>query len=1020
MLTKAQIRQKLIGEVLPYVFIESVVLDKSPAMLAEDTLEVKTNEPTFARNEYGNNNLSADRGALEDREDNLVYKVSLKISINDLLNNSYWYNTRASTAMKIKIFQATSKEAFNLINSAGFHDIARAPESIRAHVRERVISVPNEKDLSNYAVRQIAGFDDTLCTIKIKQDFIVKSNYLGFVAFPFIDLPPIYGAKNSQKVLEGGKLNTKSYSYYSPDGSLWKGPVHLHSGRGVMEGKIHTQESHNVLTVVEHGNKLNDMRIFDKFSNLQYDLSLVNEQSNKRRYSDLLLSGDSADSVRGIFVFDYVGFLADSAEYSGLIKKRNLKKLMGLTHLQKLSIFRDRVNDYETGEAAESNVIGKSNPDRTVLVTYIPRQARNARIPTTTNIIDDDGDGVREKTIGSTKEVVVSGLGSKRAFSFVDHDMATVDGGTYIYGAEIEIKDPTVRLLNIQLLALREARKTILSYYEEARHVNNFDNNTNEFTYEYLSYLKKIYNLDVRTKGKTPKRVYVPWRLAPKIYFSALETLLGRRIQKADKKALQKTLYPVTGNLEGVERFISLLDSLIAQIGQHEVVVSEAKSRSSGKRGAKAKDNMLKSQRLFDMTPWRKTRVSDAGYRLNYLQGALSRNENSLVRINRNSLINRFNVEASKFFPETIGKRENQITNPDLKGFKKMYYSRLSPSVVETRGENIVVSRENAGSYEKAARTLKGQDQGTSAGATTTELLRGMGAIVKRRDATSMDNPMLKDTSDYLGASSNITNKVPNKSSRQDSLPSDKSDDPTAEKIRNTLLGRRPRRTSGNNDINKKDSLQERYIKLSRRESSEEQQESEIEVLDQTTVSVKYISGFDSGMNPIYSNTIPQSSNSIIYVLEATGDNSDQNYLINDSVGLVVSTGNPVSEEKLKDDDPCDDEVVVQEIPEASTQGIPTEEPCPEGYKYNYETQGCEPSQTKPPIDPLDDVDPPTQDSQPEAGQTYQEPPKEATPVQAVEQLPTVTVSATPVATSEQQQGYFVRRRLSDGGDNGY
>ena len=794
MLTEAQIRQKLIGEVLPYVFIESVVLDKAPAMLAEDTLEAKTSEPTFVRNEYGTNNLSAEEGALENRQDTLVHKVSLKISINDLLNNGYWYNTRASTTMKIKIFQATSKEAYNLIRSSGFHDITRAPESIRAHVRERVISVPNEKDLSDYAVRQIDGVNDTLCTIKIRQDFIVKSNYLGFVAFPFIDLPPIYGAKNSQKVLEGGKLNTRSYSYYSPDGSLWKGPVHLHSGRGVMEGKIHTQESHNVLTVIEHENKLNDMRVFDKFLNLQYGLSLVNEHSNKRKYSDLLLGGDSAGSVRGIFAFNYVEFLADSTEYSGLIKKRNLKKLMGLTHLQKLSIFRDRINDYEAGETAESNVIGKRNPDRTVLATYISRQARNARVPTTTNVVDDDGDGIREKIIGSAKEVVVSGLGNKRAFSFVDHDMATVDGGTYIYGAEIEVKDPTVSLLNIQLLALREARKVILSYYEEARHVSNFNNNTGEFTYEYLSYLKKVYNLDVQIKGKAPKRVYTPWRLAPKMYFDALETLLGRRIPKADKKALQKTLYPVTGNLEGVERFVSLLDSLITQISQHEVIVSEVKSRSSGKRGAKAKDNILKSQRLFDTAPWRKTKVSNAGYRLNYLQGTLSRNENGLARVNRNSLINRFNVEASKFFPEIIGKRENQITNPDLKGFRKIYFSRLSPSVVETRGENIVVSRENVGSYEKAAQALKGQDQTTSAGSTTTELLSGMGAVVKKRDATNMGNSIVKDASDYFGAKSNITNKAPNKSSRQDSPPSDELGDPTAEKIRNALLGRGPRR----------------------------------------------------------------------------------------------------------------------------------------------------------------------------------------------------------------------------------
>ena len=83
------------------------------------------------------------------------------------------------------------------------------------------------------------------------------------------------------------------------------------------------------------------------------------------------------------------------------------------------------------------------------------------------------------------------------------------------------------------------------------------------------------------------------------MYFSALETLLGRKVRRSDKKLLQKTLYPSTGNLDGVEKFIFLLDSLIAQLRTHENVQSEAKSRTSGKHGAKVKDDILKSQKLF-------------------------------------------------------------------------------------------------------------------------------------------------------------------------------------------------------------------------------------------------------------------------------------------------------------------------------------------------------------------------------------------------------------------------------------
>ena len=228
MRTEAEIRQKLIGEVLPYVFIESITVDHVPAILRENMLSNTTNEPRFLKNEYGTNKQVVSIRALEDREEGQFYKVSLKISMNDLLNSSIWFNTPARTAMKIKIFQATSKAAFDLASSANFTDLLNLPNSIKPHLKEKIISIPNGRSLSEYATRQIDGFDDVLCTIKMQQDFYIKSNYLGFVAFPYIDVPPLYGSKNVQKVFNNGKLDSSSYSYYSPDGSLWNiycGPV---------------------------------------------------------------------------------------------------------------------------------------------------------------------------------------------------------------------------------------------------------------------------------------------------------------------------------------------------------------------------------------------------------------------------------------------------------------------------------------------------------------------------------------------------------------------------------------------------------------------------------------------------------------------------------------------------------------------------------------------------------------------------------------------------------------------------
>lgn len=1022
MRTEAEIRQKLIGEVLPYVFIESITVDHVPAILRENMLSNTTNEPRFLKNEYGTNKQVVSIRALEDREEGQFYKVSLKISMNDLLNSSIWFNTPARTAMKIKIFQATSKAAFDLASSANFTDLLNLPNSIKPHLKEKIISIPNGRSLSEYATRQIDGFDDVLCTIKMQQDFYIKSNYLGFVAFPYIDVPPLYGSKNVQKVFNNGKLDSSSYSYYSPDGSLWKGPVHAHPERGVMEGKAHSDRPHNTLTVVEHENKINDLRIFNKFLSLQGDIKLSGPKTRKRNYSDLFLSGDSQGTVKGFFAFDFVGFLSENSVYNGLMNKRNLKKLMSLTNIQKFSVYRDRINDYEAGDTTVSNIITKSSPDRTVLVAHSPQTRQANRMPTVINIIDDNGDGVKEKKIGSAKELVISGMGSKRSFSFVDHDMSYADGGSYVYGVDIDAADPTKKLLKLQILALREARKQILSYYEEAKQPGNFNAATGQFSHEYLSYLRKIYNLDIRIKGSTPRPVYTPWRLAPKIYFDALETLLGIRIRKSDKKLLQKTLYPSTGSLDGVEKFISLLDSLMVQLRPHENVQAEAKSRTSGKRGAKIKDDILKSQKLFDNKPWRKTRVKNAGYRLNYLQGALRRSQDSLVRINRNSLVSRFNVEANKFFPEVVGKRENQIVNDELKGSRKTYFSHLTPSVVETDGDKIVLSKQNVGSYEKTSQALSRRRQGTSTDASSIELLKNMGVTVSSRRRNKSEAGSRVEASDYFGDDTNLTIKGNDKAAGEDRTQTSIEDE-KAEEIRNALIGKKRGDRTYGTDIDRNDSLQRRYLKMLQRESLSGEQEAEVDVLEQTTVSVKYVTGFDSKMEPLYSMSIPQSASPVLYVFETEGENSEQQDLINDSIGLVDSSGGQVEEEKLKEDDPCEDTIIVREVPDDSSQEIITEDPCPDGHKYNYDTGECEPVTRVPPADPVDDKDPPSEDVQPEVGQTYQNPPKPSSQPQAAVQAPTATVPTTTVATSEQQQGYFVRRAATGttgGGNNAY
>ena len=111
----------------------------------------------------------------------------------------------------------------------------------------------------------------------MNETFITNERYLGLVAFPYIEAPRIIGTKNSCLVMSGGKVDTRSYTYFSPDGTQWKGPVHKHPNKGIMEGKRHSSRPHNTLRVMEHSSNVKDYRIFDKFLAMQDNLEFKNK-----------------------------------------------------------------------------------------------------------------------------------------------------------------------------------------------------------------------------------------------------------------------------------------------------------------------------------------------------------------------------------------------------------------------------------------------------------------------------------------------------------------------------------------------------------------------------------------------------------------------------------------------------------------------------------------------------------------------------------------------------------------------
>ena len=993
MSTLAEERIKLVGDILPYVFIESVAIYPIDSLRAEDYMAIKDTVPVFEKNEFNNNKLVVS-SSLEDPDQSSAFRASITISMNDLLKNSTWYNTPVRNLMSVKIFYATSRDAFNVIRSPFFRSIDQAPQRLRNHIGEKIVKIPINKDLAYYKTRQVDNFDDILCTIKIKETFRVKANYLAFAAFPYVEAPSLHGVRAIQNVMKDGRLDARSTTYYNPDGTIWSGPVNIHPEKGVMAGKSHSRVRHDILEAVEHENLIKDYRIFDKFKSLHGTIDLGRQNTeHKSVFSDLMLTGDPAGNVRGLFVFYMVGLLRQKSQFNSLITKRNTKKIMRLSNIRRIRVLRTRINNFESGETAESSIIGKTKPKVDVLAEFNDEPGKSIRINRVLNVVDKFNDKVPVKEVGSLSEVAIAGIGNKRAFSFVDLEMPSINNGTYVYSLEIDVKDPTIRLLETQIVGLKQARQVLSTYYKEANGRGNYNSKTGELSYDYLQKLKTINNLNIKTKGKKLKSVSLPWRIAPKMYFDVLETLLSRNIPVRDKKSLQKLLYPSTKNLAGVEKFLSLIDSLLKGLEKYNVIRKQNLSKSAGGRGLDSKTHIIQMQKGYLNKPWRVTRYNNSPYRLDYFGGAMARTKYGLSRINRNSLVSRFDMEASKLFPEITEDESRQSTSPALQNYRKVYFSSLSPVALLSKDKQIILSEGGKQSYAEAKRLLRMLELGQNLNTQMSEheILQNLGASVSKRGKQRAPREQVI-VDKYLGESTNLNTKVSNKDSQRDQGPVAHTQDIRSNEIRDALLGKKAAIEKIRGPISTKDSLVKRYIKQQSQANARGLLDDELSVLEQTEVSVKYIIVFDNNMAPIYAKTIPHSAQPSIYVLDLEKDmlvDMGELELISDSVGLIYSSGGAVSAQQAGQRN----NQTVQDAPEATPAQIPTQDPCPVGYRYNDSTESCVLREGRASVRQLDALDSPIHDTEPALGQS-QPMAREATQASQASSAPSVTTGA--------------------------
>jgi len=1078
MASKSQIIQSLIGDIVPYVFIGSIKFKNFASLREEDTLVSKTSSPSFRRNRFGKK-IPFARSEDSQGKVEKPYIAEVTFVLNDLLNNSHWYNTGIAPSMNIKVLQSDSEKTTKLIKDGSITDISDLKEKYRDRVTQKIIKIPSEKALSDHVSKELEDYNDKLCSLYITEKFLVKSNHLTFFAFCEVEGLGQPGRRTIQRVLHNNKKIRKSHVYYLPDGKVWKGPIHKHSSKGWMAGAKHTSRYHPTLERVEHlNNKIQDYHIFDILEEKQQNIILTQDIKEKGKlYSDLSLSRDQLGQARGLFVFDIIGFLRHYSRLNGLISKRNVKEMLFLSEIKKLSIIRTKVVKGSPGDFGVEDQ--RDLYDVVCTSRDIPHKSTLAKVQ---NRIDSNKDGVIDKTIGAIREIKLAGTGNKRTFTFVDSEIAEFESGKYKYGFEISVEDPTTKFIKTQIQSLEMAKRIIISYYNRANRKRNFIPGTTRFSPEFLKYIRTIYNLGSKvTTSKRKKKIKAPWRAAAVLYIKVLENLTDTRFTKSEKLDLYTTLYPVSGDLEGVEKFILLLDGLINKLSFYDLGTETTRRGSVQRHGSKM-SNLLLDEKTFKPIF---NAALDKNYGFNYFRKTLTYNSDSLPVTTRRSLINRFNVEVGKFFPEAVGKRKNEINDPYLEGFRRNYYSYLSPMAVNYPSGEISFAKLSklnekeqkdllSHAHVLSLKKKNGKDlpnsgilsdvRGEETEETLSFLLSELGSVGATitsgvtQQGQSGNNDDFVDSVEYVGETDNFKEKETQEPSN---IENQDFDDRSLQAMKRVFGGTGRDSTADflgasrdNEKIdlnpNQKDSIQARSYKKKTNEGIDIPPEQN-DLVYNSTVKVEYTIGYDSKMQPIIKADPPLTALPFVATVktkqtDSTGNFVDEIYIYDNSI-LVYGSGQDVTETIIKDEEPCDE---IERGPEEeeidSLPPPPTNDPCPPGMSWNVLTGRCEDVKVTPPGDgetsvvvptpPPDDFDipdmPDDDDGGDDSGDSSEDtvvttnPEEEMIIVsQPSTVVQTVEAQTIPTATSEQQQAYFRRVRVendtpSGGSSNGY
>ena len=620
---------------VPKIYIKSVEIVPSTIstalhgepydMEADDELQ----ENQFGRKRPGRNSPRN----INNRDASRSLKIKVELTVKERVKRSgrtTWFNKlKSSDYLKARIILARDQDTIEALTDGDFTIPNLKKLKQRNKVLEKIISLKKyntevgdlkKETLDNrpiYCATYEAVFDigqyrpNNLAVFAgVFSDYQARLVEAAATGRPSRQI--FQGTVASQKIISNGEQLNTSNVYILDNGKVWGGPVHYHEDGGFMAGAFHSDTTEQPLLERRQVPNLvvKDYRLLEHAEKAElllkpYRIKRRKKPENKTARENRIqrkdvyiaepkYSFDRENDVRFAFHLDFHKLLAEKTKFGSCFvagDQRARQFIIDNTKIKSLKVYRYRV---EPGLGKEMKLVDYD--DRTELITDSTDGNNNRLRPRRNSVPKNPAELESERVvIGGIRELALNEniFRGIRTFAVSDFGMSSITDGTYCYGVEFEITDGTKEFVNEQKTKLSQAINSLREYYKVASRKENVDVHTGEFTENFLDLVRETYLIPgqeaVLTGTRRERRLLVqssisnaPWLNSIAVYADLMKNMTNIRenVLIDVVRLLHNILEPVSGNLQSIELFITLLESLQSKIsdvfsGDKEQMVDE-------------------------------------------------------------------------------------------------------------------------------------------------------------------------------------------------------------------------------------------------------------------------------------------------------------------------------------------------------------------------------------------------------------------------------------------------------------